>query len=142
MQHYLYLIMVLYQIIRGHCPPAPPPPHPTSAAYASSFIMCPWVYHTNWKAHLKLEFHRENRTHRAASGRGPALLQHQGFRPDAARCVRFPRWNSSFSFSFRVCIGNQLHHFGRGSFLSAVFNRLYNIHDLVIYQWRSEHCPI
>ena len=30
-----------------------------------------------------------------ASGRDPALLQHQGFRPDAARCVRFPRWNSS-----------------------------------------------
>ena len=46
---------------------------------------------------LKLEFHRGNRTHRAASGRDTSLLQHQGFRPDAARCVRFPRWNTSLS---------------------------------------------
>ena len=48
---------------------------------------------------LKLEFHRGNRTHRAASGRNTSLLQHQGFRPDAARCVRFSRWNSSFRVS-------------------------------------------
>ena len=48
---------------------------------------------------LKLEFHRGNR---AASGRNTSLLQHQVFRSDAARCVRFSRWNSSF----RLCIGS------------------------------------
>ena len=45
---------------------------------------------------VTLEFHRGNRTHRAASGRNTSLLQHQLFRSDAARCVRFSRWNSSF----------------------------------------------
>ena len=50
---------------------------------------------------FNLEFHRKNRTHRAASGRDTSSLQHQVFRPDAARCVRFPQWNSSFRFRFR-----------------------------------------
>ena len=52
-------------------------------------------------SHLKLEFHRGNRTHRAASGRNTSLLHRKHivnirfFRPDAARCVRFSRCNSS-----------------------------------------------
>ena len=50
---------------------------------------------------LKLEFHQENRTHRAASGRDTSLLQHQVFRPDDTRCVRFSGWNSSLPYKAR-----------------------------------------
>ena len=39
---------------------------------------------TNATKYHKLEFHRENRTHRAASGRDTSPLQHQVFRPDAS----------------------------------------------------------
>ena len=39
-----------------------------------------------------------------ASGQNRSLLQHQGVRPDAARCVRFPRWNSSFSCTNEIYI--------------------------------------
>ena len=45
---------------------------------------------------LKLEFHRKNRTHRAASGRKTWCWSNDVSPPDAARCVRFSRWNSSF----------------------------------------------
>ena len=46
---------------------------------------------------LKLEFHRESRTHRAASGRKTWCWSGNVSRPDASRCVRFSRWNSSLS---------------------------------------------
>ena len=55
-------------------------------------VMCEAIY--SWNST------RGNRTHRAASGRNTSLLQHQIFRPDAARCVRFSRWNSSLR---KVC---------------------------------------
>ena len=57
--------------------------------------------------HLKLEFHRGNRTHRAASGRDTLSLEHQVFRPDAARCVRFSRWNSRFRQICPTTFGDQ-----------------------------------
>ena len=47
-----------------------------------------------------------------SGGIGPrhiSLLQHQVFRPDAARCVRFSRWNSSLSYT-RVTPNPQPHH--------------------------------
>ena len=47
---------------------------------------------------LKLEFHRENRTHRAASGRKTWCWSNDV--SDAARCVRFHRWNSSLRDAF------------------------------------------
>ena len=71
----------------------------------------------------KLEFHRENRTHRAASGRDTSLLQHQVFRPDAARCVRFSRWNPSYRRGSRIQKGGFVQEF-------RLENRSYpDVHD-------------
>ena len=57
------------------------------------------------RPHLKLEFHRENRTHRAASGQQTWCWSDDVSRPDAARCVRFPRWNSSFRLFAQFWLG-------------------------------------
>ena len=60
------------------------------------------IFSFHFQVSHKLEFHQENRTHRAASGRKTWCWSNDVFRSDAVRCVRFPRWNSSFRVQLQV----------------------------------------
>ena len=52
-----------------------------------------------------------------ASGRDTSSLQHQVFRPDAARCVRFSRWNSSLYWTPVIRTGQHLFQLGKENVL-------------------------